>query len=66
MSRCMRQSYCGETETADSSSRYLGGRDLSELVELSGFTEYSAERFKPRDTSVMEYIWGPPPEDENV
>jgi len=46
--------------------KYLGGRDLSELVELSGFTEYPAERFKPRDTSVMEYIWGPPPEDENV
>ncbi|CAL1164279.1 unnamed protein product [Cladocopium goreaui] len=46
--------------------KYLGGRDLSELVELSGFTEYAAERFKPRDTSVMEYIWGPPPEDENV
>lgn len=42
--------------------KYLGGRDLSELVELSGFTEYPAERFKPRDTSVMEYIWGPPPE----
>ena len=48
------------------STRYLGGRDLSELVDLSGFTEYPAERFKPRDTSVMEYIWGPPPEDENV
>eukprot|EP00435_Cladocopium_sp_Y103_P014943 s1077_g3.t1 len=43
--------------------KYLGGRDLSELVELSGFTEYPAERFKRRDTSVMEYIWGPP---ENV
>jgi len=46
--------------------KYLGGRDLSELVELSGFTEYPVERFKPRDTSVMEYIWGPPPQDENV
>eukprot|EP00438_Fugacium_kawagutii_P016422 Skav206442 [mRNA] locus=scaffold295:145937:148989:+ [translate_table: standard] len=46
--------------------KYLGGRDLSELVELSGFTEYPAELYKPRDTSVMEYIWGPPPDDENV
>jgi glutaredoxin len=46
--------------------KYLGGRDLSELIELSGFTEYPVESFKPRDTSVMEYICGPPPQDENV
>lgn len=46
--------------------RYLGGRDLSELVELSGFTEYPAEIYKPRESTVMEYIWGPPPDDENV
>ncbi|CAE7212037.1 LTO1 [Symbiodinium sp. CCMP2592] len=45
--------------------KYLGGRDLSDLAEKSGFTEYPAEAFKPRDDKLLEYIWGPPePEPE--
>ncbi|CAJ1461968.1 unnamed protein product [Effrenium voratum] len=40
--------------------KILGGRDLSELAELSGFTEFPADAFKPRDDALLEYIWGPP------
>eukprot|EP00913_Durusdinium_trenchii_P018629 g17507.t1 len=31
--------------------KFLGGRDLSELVEMSGFKEYPPEAFKPREPS---------------
>ncbi|CAE7322597.1 LTO1, partial [Symbiodinium pilosum] len=33
--------------------KYLGGRDLSDLAEKSGFTEYPAEAFKPRDDKLL-------------
>eukprot|EP00931_Biecheleriopsis_adriatica_P051543 TRINITY_DN2990_c0_g2_i1.p1 TRINITY_DN2990_c0_g2~~TRINITY_DN2990_c0_g2_i1.p1 ORF type:complete len:412 (+),score=75.85 TRINITY_DN2990_c0_g2_i1:54-1238(+) len=38
---------------------YRGGRKLAELAEISGFKDYPAESFIPRDAKVTEYIWGP-------
>ena len=43
--------------------KYLGGRELYELVELSGFEAYPKESFVVTDSKVMEYIWGSPPEE---
>eukprot|EP00440_Ansanella_granifera_P074073 gb/GFBE01080380.1/.p1 GENE.gb/GFBE01080380.1/~~gb/GFBE01080380.1/.p1 ORF type:complete len:412 (+),score=63.28 gb/GFBE01080380.1/:1-1236(+) len=37
---------------------YRGGRELSELAAISGFTEYPATVFQPRDEKASDYIWG--------
>ncbi|CAE8582310.1 unnamed protein product [Polarella glacialis] len=37
---------------------FRGGKELSELAKMTGFSEYPAAAFKKREGKDLEYIWG--------
>lgn len=45
--------------------KYSGIRELSELANITNFTQYPLDAYTPRDDKLLEYIWGKDDEDDD-